>query len=328
MNVPSGSSASRPVLPFALAAVAAVTLSGSIASAGPFAPRIGGLPRVTEVALPELPLTIAANDGQVVRVSDMAGTGRTGLLPSVNDIRVSSLVSEGGDILTLARSGIVLRQDKLQGNWALVRVGQTSTAVAYDGQRRLVGARCSSGDIYRVEFGGSLTRYGTRGAGPGQFECPEGIAVDPQGRIYVADVNRVVRVDDLSGAGWITFGRHGSGMGEVNLTRSITLDSRGRIYFVDFFNRRVVRMDDMTGRGWVTYATDVGEPAGVTVDSYSRVYIADPVGDRVIRIDDMGGKNRKDLRFNRRATDGTALAGPAAVYVSPPAGVAVSGPIR
>lgn len=285
-------------------------------------PSIGGVPRPNpvppgppiEVAIPELPLAIAANDGQVVRVDDMNGSNRTLLRGSSNGFAVSGIVSEGSNILTVAAGGLIIRQNLLGGTWVTVPP-PVVTGVAYDAQKRLVAVSCDRGQVIRKEADGSLTRFGSKGSGVGQFECPAGVTVDAQGHIYVADLGRIVRIDDMSGAGWTTFGARGAGAGQLNYARGVAVDGRNRIHFVDFFNRRVVRVDDMTGRGWVSYGAELVEPTGVAVDAYSRVYVADAVADKVVRIDDMNGRNRKELRFDRKAPNG--LGGPAAVYVFP-----------
>lgn len=287
-------------------------------------PSVGGVPRPNpipgppvEVALPELPLAIAANDGQVIRVDDMNGANRTQLRGGSNEFKVSAIVSEGSNILTVAAGGLVIRQNLLGGTWVMVPP-PVVTGVAYDAQKRLVAVSCDRGQVIRKEPDGSLTRFGSKGNGVGQFECPAGVTVDAQGKIYVADINRIVRIDDMSGAGWTTVGSHGGGVGQVNYVRSIAVDGRGRVYFADHFNRRVVRMDDMSGRGWASYDVDLVQPAGVAVDAYSRVYVADEIGDKVVRIDDMNGRNRKEIRFDRRAPAPKGLGGPAAIYVFPP----------
>ena len=53
---------------------------------------------------------------------------------------------------------------------------------------------------------------------------------------------RIVRVDDMTGAGWITLGDH--------KPPAIVLDHAGRIYATAYFRHRIVRVDGMTGSGW------------------------------------------------------------------------------
>ena len=67
--------------------------------------------------------------------------------------------------------------------------------------------------------GTNWTSYGgTCGSGRGQFYDPSGIAVDSAGKIYVMDTgnSRVVRIDDMTGANWVSYGSVGSGVGQFS----------------------------------------------------------------------------------------------------------------
>ena len=83
-----------------------------------------------------------------------------------------------------------------------------------------------------------------------------GIALDAQGRIYVADSenNRIVRIDDIAGGAWTTFGGSGGGPATFHVPWGIAVDARGRIYVADSENDRIVRIDDMSGAGWTVLA--------------------------------------------------------------------------
>ncbi len=85
---------------------------------------------------------------------------------------------------------------------------------------------------------------------------PEELTVDDRGRLYITDSanDRVVRVDDMTGAGWTALGRTGAGRHEFVFPTGIALDGAGRIYVTDE-NHRVVRMADLTGAGWSSYGT-------------------------------------------------------------------------
>jgi sugar lactone lactonase YvrE len=73
-------------------------------------------------------------------------------------------------------------------------------------------AKESNGRIVHLDRNGKFIEYfGTKGAGPGQFDCPHSIALDAKGRIFVADRNNN-RVEILSPRGefiaeWRQFGR-------------------------------------------------------------------------------------------------------------------------
>ena len=57
------------------------------------------------------------------------------------------------------------------------------------------------------------------------------IFVDSQNRIYLTDsLNRVVRMDDMTGAGFKSFGTTGAGTGQFNNPNGIWVDGTARIY--------------------------------------------------------------------------------------------------
>jgi hypothetical protein len=137
-------------------------------------------------------------------------------------------------------------------------------------------------------------------SGPQQFFYPGTLAVDAQGRIYVADLDcRIIRIDDMKGTNWTTYGSCGSGgPGLFGNISHIVVDSLGRIYVTDPSNSQIVRMDDMNGTNWTTFS-NIGSGTGqisssfgsIAVDSNFRIYIADAGNNRIVRMDDMLGTN-------------------------------------
>jgi hypothetical protein len=64
--------------------------------------------------------------------------------------------------------------------------------------------------------------------------------------------HRIVRMNDMTGAGWTTLGTGGSGANQFHFPEFVFVDGAGRIYVNDLENHRIVRMNDMTGAGWTT----------------------------------------------------------------------------
>jgi YD repeat-containing protein len=87
---------------------------------------------------------------------------------------------------------------------------------------------------------------GSPGTGPGQYEKPQGVAVDTSsGHVYVADTeNDRVDVFDESGAFLFAFGSIGSGVGQFSHPGSIAVDSTSHdVYVVDGDNNRIEKFD-------------------------------------------------------------------------------------
>ena len=80
-----------------------------------------------------------------------------------------------------------------------------------------------------------ITKWGTEGSGDGQFISPFGVAVDPQGHVFVADANNN-RVQKFSNNGsfirkWGTFG---FSPGQFNGVIDLAVDPQGHVFTVEF----------------------------------------------------------------------------------------------
>src|SRR5947209_17831314 len=83
----------------------------------------------------------------------------------------------------------------------------------------------------------------------GTSACTGVISPPPVPKIYVADEsnNRIVRMDDMTGAGWTPFGTSGSGPNQFRFPSGIFVSAAQQIVVADFNNQRIVRMNDMSG---------------------------------------------------------------------------------
>src|SRR5947208_14185909 len=84
----------------------------------------------------------------------------------------------------------------------------------------------------------------------GTSACNGVISPPPVPKIYVADAsnNRIVRMDDMTGAGWTPFGTSGSGMNQLNGPFGIFFNA-AQSHVADRSNNRIFRMDYMTSVG-------------------------------------------------------------------------------
>ena len=81
---------------------------------------------------------------------------------------------------------------------------------------------------------------GGEGTDPGQFTRPNGVAVDEEGHIVVADSrNNRVQIFNTNGVFVNAFGTSGTGPGEFDRPCGVCISPRGEIIVVDFGNNRV-----------------------------------------------------------------------------------------
>jgi DNA-binding beta-propeller fold protein YncE/4-amino-4-deoxy-L-arabinose transferase-like glycosyltransferase len=165
-----------------------------------------------------------------------------------------------------------------------------------------------------------VSAWGSQGTGPGEFNEPRDVAVDGEGRLYVADTgNRRVQIFDSGGqfiASW-------NGRKEEFVEPlALVVDSQGDLYVLD------------SGPGWIhRFAADgtpLGRfagpearffhPRGLAIDEADRLYVADTGGCRVVvyntageRLGQFGWKGRGPGEL-LEPTD-VALDGRGALYV-------------
>src|SRR5205823_11126247 len=96
--------------------------------------------------------------------------------------------------------------------------------------------------------------------GEGRLHFPVGVCADAAGGIYISEQDRrIVRVDDMSGAGRTDYTPKVADGKPNKYTGSwIFVDGAGRIYFTYDGRHRVVRMDDMNGTNYTTFGAEGG----------------------------------------------------------------------
>ena len=67
--------------------------------------------------------------------------------------------------------------------------------------------------------------------------------------------DRIIRMNDMNGAGWTALGREGNGPNKFDRPGGLFVDAGRKIYVADSWNHRVVRMNNTTGAGWTTFGT-------------------------------------------------------------------------
>jgi len=135
--------------------------------------------------------------------------------------------------------------------------------------------------------GGYITQWGSFGPGAGQFDRPEGVAVDSDHNVYVADSdNNRIQKFDSNGNPLAQWGSYGSGDGQFFTPRAVAVDSDDNVYVVDMNNHRIQKFDSDGGyiTQWGSEGSGDGQfksPEGVAVDSDHNVYVADEYNHRI-----------------------------------------------
>jgi sugar lactone lactonase YvrE len=118
---------------------------------------------------------------------------------------------------------------------------------------------------------------GITGSGAGQFNGPDGIAVDGSGNVLVADFNnnRIQKFDN-SGTFLSAWGTPGSGPGQIEFPLGVAVDGSGNVFVVDVINR-VQKFTD-NGTFLSTFGNPdngLNSPGWVAVDGSAHVFVAD-----------------------------------------------------
>jgi ABC-type Fe3+ transport system permease subunit/DNA-binding beta-propeller fold protein YncE len=135
-----------------------------------------------------------------------------------------------------------------------------------------------------------INSFGHAGTGPGEFNRPEGLFIDAQDRVYVADsCNHRIQIFTSEGQLVRAYGKPGRGLGELSYPYDICVDKQGRQYVCEFGNSRIQIFDandrpiEIIG-GPGTDAGQFGNPWGVALDSAGNLYVADSQNHRVQKL--------------------------------------------
>jgi len=170
----------------------------------------------------------------------------------------------------------------------------TGLAVSPDGT--LYVATAGRSTLFHIDtFGKVLGSWGTNVQGtenapPGTLNQPWGVALSPDGRLYIADTwnHRVQVLRTPDGALLGSWGSPGQGTDPYTLfgPRGVAVDARGRVLVTDTGNNRVLLYErdcafvsQIGGQG--SGPGQFREPVGIAAGADGRVYVADAWNARV-----------------------------------------------
>ena len=241
-----------------------------------------------------------------------------------NNNRIRRVDASTGDISTYAGNGN--SGPFGDGGPATSASLSTPTSITLDGAGNVYFADNGNNAIRRIDsithiittVAGTLGTSGTSGDGGyathAKLNSPNGVALDGQGHLYIADsANNVVRVVDLN-AGTInlfagSYSQSYSGDGgpassaALNSPWGVTVAPTGELYIADQYNHciRKVALDltistvvgnhnqGYSGDGGPAASAELNEPASVVIDAAGNLYIADSGNNYVRKVSSTTG---------------------------------------
>lgn len=166
-------------------------------------------------------------------------------------VRIIGLAMDDNDRLFVSDPGLrhVLIFNKEHKAEDVITEGMVSPGgLAIDTQNRLLYVADAELDqvlVYDADTLKPVRKIGTAGhkhelTSPGEFSKPAGVAVDPEGNLYVADTwNDRIQIFDADGNFISTFGKAGDGPGYFSRPKGVAIDSDGHVWVADGMQDRV-----------------------------------------------------------------------------------------
>jgi DNA-binding beta-propeller fold protein YncE len=172
-----------------------------------------------------------------------------------------------------------------------------------------------------------LGEFSSGGTADGQLMWPAAIAIDAEGKVYIADeALQRISIFDAKGRFLAKWGVKGSGAGAFDRPAGLAFDQDQHLLVVDGLNNRIQRYtkDGRLLGQWGRGGRGRGEfdlPWGIAVDRAGDVYVADWRNDRIQKFDaqgtflaSYGTSGRGDGEFSRPA--GVAVDAEGHIYIA------------
>lgn len=244
--------------------------------------------------------------------SESAGESRGGELLATF-VAVSGAAVLVGIVVALL--GVLLVLDAVQADAQTVAVAMPllPSSVAFDAAGNLYFADTNRHEVYESSLAGVLSMVAGNGiqgfSGDGgaatnaELNSPQGVAVGPDGTLYIADTgNERIRavssgtITTVAGNGSVGFVGDGGAAGNAafRLPNALAIDASGALLVCDAGNERVRRIsagviETIVGNGTQGFAGDGGAaasaeldtPMGLAVGADGRIFVADSHNERI-----------------------------------------------
>ena len=199
---------------------------------------------------------------------DVAPDGSVWVTDAANPSRVPEGGDRGHQVVKFSRTGEVLMRlgtPGVAGDGPNHLSSPADVVVADDGSIFVGDGHYPNGNNRVVKFapdGTFIKQWGRTGYAPGEFRVLHALALDGEGRLFVADrENNRIQIFDQEGshlASWTQFGR----------PSGISFDTHGNIYVADS------ESDDVQNPGW-----EMGLRVGDAKSGWVRYFVRFPWGD-------------------------------------------------
>lgn len=170
---------------------------------------------------------------------------------------------------------------------------KSPTAIAYSATHSWLYVADSGNNLIRVFSLSGEQRFkvgataGAPGSGNGQFNQPEGVAIDTSGNLWVADTGNT-RIQELNSEGHYLkqFGEAGSSEAYLHAPKGVAVDSEGNVFVADTLRGRILAYTSAGVREFQfgtlgTGTQNMKTPAGLAFDASNDAYVADMGNNRI-----------------------------------------------
>ena len=227
------------------------------------------------------------------------------------------LSSWGEGLIAFAHSILLDSQDNV---WLVDRNHHQILKFTQDGKLlATIGTKDHRSDtgVDPTDFSSNAYQSVTHGGDP--FNMPAGIAIAPNGEVYIADgyANARVHVFSPEGAHLRSWGEPGNGPSQFNLPHGIWIDRQGRVLVADRENDRV-QVFTQEGEHLTTWSIELIGPALFYVDDEDLVYIPEHNGGMISILTLEGERLARWGSMDKRSCHGIWVDSQRDIYVVQP----------